>query len=105
MIDPNSKISIPDRADQRYALCSSMVYNVWRGKTKDEKERLLDGFFRISLALSSDFAAMAMIDAMHGIDPHKQEEYSRMLIEHKSYKNWQKKHGTALKHTMQASAS
>lgn len=100
MLDPGRTITIPDRADQKYAICTAMVYHLWRGKNKNQQEELLDGFFRISLELSSDFAAMAMIDAMHGIDPSNMDEYSRQLITHRRYSDWQDRHGRALKRTI-----
>lgn len=102
MLEPKKEIQIPERADQKYALCSAMVYHVWRGSDEKESQKLLDGFFRISLELSSDFAAMSMIDAMFGLDAALADDYSKKLIEHPLYKNWQKKHGTALKRTLKS---
>ena len=104
MLNSGKKIEIPQRADQKYALCSAMVYHVWKGKSKEEQKALLDGFYRISIQLSSDFAAMAMIDAMYGPNPDKLDYYSQMLLEHELYPEWQKKHGSALRKTMQAYA-
>jgi hypothetical protein len=102
MLNTDNKITIPERADQKYAICSAMVYHLWRGKNEKESARLLDGFFRISLELSSDFAAMAMIDAMHGIEPAKTDDYCKQLLEHELYPSWQNKHGSALKKTITA---
>ena len=104
MLNPKEKTVIPEKSDQKYALCSAMVYHLWRGKNQQEARQLLDGFFHISLKLSSDFAAMAMIDAMYGNDPEKANEYSKKLLEHPFYPEWQKKHGTALKKNMKTNA-
>ena len=100
MTKPDSEITIPERADQKYAICSAMIYHLWRGKDEQQQKALLDGFFRISLKLSSDFAAMAMIDAMYGLDPSRSDEYSKYLLEHPLYPEWQKKHGKVLKQRM-----
>lgn len=104
MLNSDKKVEIPQRADQKYAICSAMVYHLWKGKDKKSHKALLDGFYRISIQLSSDFAAMAMIDAMYGSDPNKIDSYSQMLLEHELYPEWQKKHGSALRKTMQAYA-
>ncbi len=104
MLNKDKELNIPARADQKYAICSAMVYHLWRGKNNQEAQKLLDGFFKISLQLTSDFAAMAMIDAMYGTDPEKTNEYSKKLLEHSLYPEWQKKHGTALKKNMKTHA-
>jgi hypothetical protein len=104
MLNPDKTVEIPQRADQKYAICSAMVYHLWKGRDNSRGKVLLDGFFRISLKLSSDFAAMAMIDAMHGPDPKKIDQYSKLLLEHPQYPHWQKKHGSALRKTMSAHA-
>jgi len=104
MLNPDKKVKIPQRADQKFALCSAMVYHLWKGHDKNRKKALLDGFFRISLKLSSDFAAMSMIDAMHGPDTGKIDHYSQKLLEHPMYPQWQKKHGSALRKTMSTHA-
>lgn len=104
MLDDQKKVVIPKEADKKYAICSAMVYHLWKGKDEKEQKALLDGFFRISIELSSDFAAMAMIDAMHGPNPAKIDEYCQMLLGNPLYSDWQNKHGSALKKTMQAQA-
>ena len=86
----NKDITIPEKADLRYALCSGAAYYLWRGETEQEQKALLDGFFRISLKLTSDFAAMLMLDAM------KTGEHCNgadKLIHHPKFKEWEKKHG------------
>ncbi len=104
MLDDKKKIVIPQEADKKYAICSAMVYHLWKGKDKKEQKALLDGFFRISIELSSDFAAMAMIDAMHGPNPAMVDEYCQKLLGSPLYSDWQEKHGSALKKTMQTQA-
>ena len=92
MLDPTREVIIPERADVCYLLCSSVAYFVWRGKTEAESAALLDGFFRISLELSSDFAALLMMDAING---GKHCGGAKKLYGHHCFQQWQKKHGSA----------
>ena len=84
------EIAIPQKADLRYALCAGVAYYVWRGQNEEESRALLDGFFNISLALGSDFAAMLMMDVMKGGEHCKG---AAKLITHPQFKEWEKKHG------------
>jgi hypothetical protein len=85
-----SKVSIPQKADLRYALCSGVAYYIWRGQNEEESQALLDGFFRISLELGSDFAAMLMMDVMKGGETC---QGAAKLFKHPLFKEWEKKHG------------
>ena len=96
MRDPKSKIVIPERADQKFAMCSAMVYLVWRGKDKADADARLTGFYRICIELSSDFASMALMAAMEGKDKKLEKQYSDALIAHPLFKTWQAKHKDAL---------
>ena len=96
MRDPSAEIKIPQKADMKYALCSAAAYHVWRGQDAQDAALRLDGFYRICLALSSDFATMLMMDAMTGTGMISNEEACERLFEHKSYKKWSEKHGKAL---------
>ena len=69
---------------------------MWRGRDAEDAARRLDGFYRVCLALSSDFASMLMMDAMAGTDRISGEEACERLFAHKSYKEWSEKHGKAL---------
>ena len=84
------EIAIPQKADLRYALCSAVAYYVWRGESEAESKALLDGFFNISLELSSDFAALLMMDAMTG---GATCQGAAKLYTHPKFKEWEKKHG------------
>ena len=108
MMMGTKEIEIPDKADVRYALCAGVAYYLWRGKTEEEEKTLLDGFFRISLKLSSDFAAMLMVEVMtdvtgkrSGSDSDRAEAQARMkkLYHHPKFKEWQMKHGKAFSRT------
>ena len=83
-------VVIPAKADLRYALCAGVAYYVWRGETEEESRALLDGFYRISLKLSSDFAALLMMDAMKGGEHCKGPD---KLYKHPQFAEWKNKHG------------
>ena len=97
MTNPNKRIVIPEAADRRYALCAAMTYLVWRGKDEEETARRIDGFYRICMELSSDFASMAMMDAMAGNRRENSTVFAEKLFHHPRYKEWSEKHGKALR--------
>lgn len=97
MRNPGAEVKIPSRADMKYALCSAVAYYVWRGKDEAESKLLLDGFYRICMEMTSDFASMLMMDAMAGTESVSREEACDRLFIHKDYKAWAEKHGKALK--------
>ena len=97
MRNPDAEVKIPQRADMKYALCSAVAYYVWRGKDEAESKLLLDGFYRICMEMTSDFASMLMMDAMAGTQSLSREEACDRLFKHKDYKAWAEKHGKALK--------
>ena len=92
MTDPNAVIQVPTEADKCWAFCSTMNYLLWRGDTDEEQKKRLDGFMRISMELTSDFAAMTMTSAMQGIDRSKMKFYCDSITKHPLFKDWQKKH-------------
>lgn len=87
-------ISVPTRADQRYAFCSALVHHLWHGAPADLQRRL-STFFKITQQLSSDFAAMAMIDAATGASEELTQERSQQLFAHPGFTAWSQQHGTA----------
>lgn len=97
MTDASVPVKIPERADARYALVSAMGYFLWRGKNEDEEKKLIDGFYRIALKLSSDFASMAMIDAIAGKDGHPDADKMNKMFLNPAYKGWTDKHGKELR--------
>ena len=96
MTDPKVPVVIPAKVDRKYAMCAAMAYYVWRGKNKAEESALLDGFFRISKKLTSDFACMVMADAMSGCGLISSKEATSRLFYHKDYKEWATIHGKAM---------
>ncbi len=97
MMDPNRTIEIPKKPDRIFALCAAVVYHLWRGATPDEGEQLMDGFYRISDKLSSDYAAMMMMDAMVGDGKEPEKVYADRLYRHRGFLGWSDKHGKAFR--------
>lgn len=93
LLNPKKKIRIPEKADQRYAMCSAISYYMFHGKTEEESAAMLDGFYRISLAMPSDFAAMLMTEAISlgGADA------AEKLYNHPMYSQWLESHGVTFK--------
>lgn len=92
------EFQIPDRADMRYAITTSMAYHLWRGDPTQRHTRV-SHFLKISLQLSSDFAVMAMNDAMQKIedmDSIENQQNAEILFSHPLYEVWIKKHGEGL---------
>jgi len=97
MTDPEITVEIPQKVDRKYALCAAMSYFIWRGKDEEESRKLLEGFYRISLQLTSDFACMAMCDAMTGAGIISESDAAAKLFYHPGYAAWKKVHGKAMK--------
>ena len=97
MTDPARPVRIPDRADRKYALCAAAAYLLWRGRDPADEARRIDGFYRICMALPSDFASLAMIDAMSGNRRGAEAAAAEKLFHHPRYKEWADKHGQALR--------
>ena len=101
MTNPNRRITVPEKPDQCYAFCAAVAYHLWRGKNDEEEQLLLDGFYRIAMALPSDFAMMLMIDALTG--NRKSDDpglFANKLYRHKGYAAWAEKHGKAMRARM-----
>ncbi len=92
MLLGRAPVQIPERADQGYALCAALVYHLWRG---EERAQRIEGFLRISLALPSDFATMALIDAVGG-EVGLTTERGQAIFGHPLFAQWSEVHGAAL---------
>ena len=103
MLDPKVKWKPPVKNEMLYVVAASIAYWVWRGETKDECAKLLDGFYRITLQLPATFATVAMVDAMSSgqeTDAGKSKDgdaRAQQLVAHKLYPEWQKKFSSEMK--------
>ena len=99
MTDEKKPVVVPEKADQQYAMVAAMVYHLWKGKDDEDEQKRIAGFFRISQKLPSNFATMALVDAMSFDGAHKKinKDYTKILLAHPGYREWAKVHGKAMK--------
>lgn len=95
MLDPSVHIDIPQTADRKFALVAAAVYHLWRGENEEDSKARMDGFFRICMELTSDFACLAMTDALGRIDDPEVSKRASALLNHPRYAEWMAKYGTA----------
>lgn len=81
--------TVPTRADQRYGLCASLAWHLWR---VPDRARALRIFLEIGVALPPDFATMALVDAVRDADA----ERLLAIITHPAYPAWVARHGSVL---------
>ncbi len=89
-----TEFAMPESADRCYAITTGLSNGVFRGPESERSSRLTN-FLRIGLAMTSDFAAMAMNDLINRIpepDPHG---WGERLFAHPLYSQWTKTHGAA----------
>lgn len=101
MLDRRQPVSIPERADQRYAFATTLAHLLWPSAQASDSERL-EGFFRISEALPSDFATLALLDAIEASDPAVREARTNRLFAHPRFGEWTQRHGTVFAEHFQA---
>lgn len=100
MTNPAKQIKIPVENDRKWAMCTSMVYLLWKGKTPEDEEKRIDGFYRICMELgtkNADFATYAMSTAMAGTTDKDKEMKAMKLFKCKHYKKWAEDFGKAFK--------
>ena len=86
MLYGKTPIKIPEKNDQLYAMCSSLIYILRRGKDeKDEKQRL-DGFFKILCEMRPEFVMMCINGAMHGRSEELAGISAKKLFNHPLYR-------------------
>ncbi|MFC4976715.1 hypothetical protein ACFPTY_19980 [Halomonas beimenensis] len=92
MLRGECPITIPERADQRFAFCSSLAHHLWKGPENRQQQRL-DQFFKISSQLTSDFATLALLDAMAADSSRERDQKTSTLFCHPAFEAWSQKHG------------
>lgn len=94
---------IPDRADMKFALCSALAHYLWQASDKDLPTRC-KSFLEIGTSLTSDFATMAMLDAMEADNEADQLKRADLLMGSEAFAAWSAKHGAVLANSMEQSA-
>jgi hypothetical protein len=89
MLEGKVPVTVPARADQRYALCAALAHHLRR---RTDWRQLVGAFLRIGLALPSDFAALALVDAL------RDRPAAEMLAVtgHPLFAAWSRLHGGAV---------
>lgn len=97
LTNPDAKIEIPEQQDVKYAIVSCMNYLLWRGVDDKDQNNRINGFFRISMELTPDFASMAMMAAITGNGDKSGEYCAEKIFGHPSYRKWADKFGKSLR--------
>ena len=84
-----ARCDIPSRPDQRYGLCASLAWHLWR---VPDTRKALGIFLEIGARLPADFATMALVDAVRDADA----ERLLAVISHPAYAAWVTTHGAVL---------
>ncbi|CAM3956869.1 MoxR family ATPase [Vreelandella rituensis] len=114
MLEGRVAVQIPQRADQRYAFCSSLAHYLWKHARQKaplneaQQAKRLSCFYAISRELSSDFATLVLLDAMQGADETATQARTLALMSHADFDAWTQQHGSVfsqhLSHQQQALA-
>ena len=94
MLDPTKPVNVPKEAQLTWAMVSTMVYHVWRGKDAEESKALLDGFLRLVMNLPASFATMAVTWAQKGNASLTGQKASLKMMMCPRYKEYRKKFHT-----------
>lgn len=90
MLTGEAPISVPPRADQRFALCAAVAHYLWRVPGRNQALRSL---FDLADVLGSDFDAMLMVDVLH----HRSQEEILAILQHPRFARWTERHGPAFR--------
>lgn len=99
MIDEKREIKLPERADQKCAVASAVIYHLWNGKDEKETNKLVDGFFRFIDKLESGYGSMMVNAAFQGNKRVSKMEAMKKLMFHKKYPEVAKKFKTTFTDT------
>lgn len=93
MLRGEHPVTVPERIDQRYALCTSVAWRVWR---MDDVDTALEVLFELGRALPSDFASLLLFDAIHDRPPAD----TLRVIGHPGFSTWSERHGDAFREAL-----
>lgn len=79
-------IKIPEKTDQLYAMCSTLVYVLWRGKDEKDEDARLNGFFKIVSEMRPEFVMMCIQSAMKGVSEDKSTYCAKKIYYHPMYR-------------------
>jgi hypothetical protein len=79
-------IEIPEKNDQIYALCSTLIYQVWRGENESEEQKRITGFYNIIKELPPEFTMMCINGALYGRSKELSASAAKKMLAHPLYK-------------------
>ena len=86
MIYGKVPIKIPEKNDQLYAMCASLIYVLWKGEDEKDEKLRLDGFFKILAEMNPEFVMMCINGAMYGRSPELSGISAKKLFNHPLYR-------------------
>ena len=95
LTDPNAPIIIPEKSDQKYALCAAISYLLWNGKDEKEHTLRISGMYRILMNMSADFATMCVKLCCCGNSKISRFQASAMIMNNPGYAAFAEKFGSA----------
>lgn len=90
-----SHFQMPSSADLAYAITTALSNRALRGPESERLTRITN-FLKISLDMSSDFAAMAMTDLIRQIPDPDENQWGQLLFGHPLYSRWTSVHGNVI---------
>ena len=78
-------IKIPEKNDQLYAMCATMVYNLWRGEDEADEKKRLDGFFKILSNMRPEFVMMSINNDVYGLSEDLSAISAKKIYKHPLY--------------------
>lgn len=96
LTDPKKEITIPNKADEIYALTSAVSYLLWNGTSEEDDRLRVSGMYRVAMKLSSDFATMLVKAATLGNTRISRIQAVKYIYEAPEYQDFAKKFGKAM---------
>ena len=103
LLDGRLEFEVPKKADLRYALAASLAHYLWLPAGNQERHIRIGNFLKIGCQLTSDFAVMAMLDAMAKVATAERASDAQVFFAHPDFATWQAKHGEGLRVTRSSS--
>lgn len=89
-------VKIPEKNDQLYAMCSTLIYVLWRGADEADEKKRLNGFFKILSEMRPEFVMMTINGAIHGRSEDLSPSSAKKLYTHPMYEKCIGKYKTLL---------
>ncbi|OCW92785.1 ATP-binding protein [Alishewanella sp. HH-ZS] len=91
MLNGKVPIQIPERPDMLFAFCSALSHQLWRQDTMLETR--IGRFLDIGVAMSADFATLALVDCLQHPKESEVQRRTDLLLGHSKFSQWSDKHG------------